>query len=118
MSDIKLDEDNDIFVENNDIVLITGTEEIRQRLLQNLKSFQGDWFLNLQNGVPYFQEIFRKDYDVEIISTVLKNTILNTLGVLELLNFDIEIDDVLRTLKLDFDVNTYRGELSISETII
>ena len=118
MSDIKLDISHDIAIENNDIVLISSSDEVKQRLLQNLKSFYGDWFLNLTSGVPYYQDIFRKDYDVEVISVILKQTILNTLGVLELLSFELSIDDTARKLSLSFDVRATDKTISISEVIL
>ena len=118
MADIKLDENNDIAIENNDITIISGTQEVRQRLLQNLKSFRGDWFLNLTSGVPYFENIFRKDYDIEVIGTVIKDAIINTVGVMELLDFDLSIDDSARTLNLSFNVRTIDETITISEVLI
>jgi len=118
MADIKLNNDHDIEIANNDVSIITGTEEVRQRLVQNLRSFQGNWFLNLKSGVSYFQNIFRKDYNIEVVNTILKNAILNTLGVLELLSFELDIDDGLRKLSLSFTVRTIDENITIQEAVI
>ena len=118
MADIKLDENNDIAVENNDIVIITSAEEVRQRLLQNLRSFRGDWFLNLDAGVTYFENVFRKDYSIEVINTLLKDVILNTPGVMELLSLETNIDDTIRQLSVAFEVKTVDETISINEVIL
>ena len=118
MSDIKLDSNNDIAVENNDILIITASEEVRQRLLQNLRAFKNDWFLNLEAGVPYFENVFRKDYSIEVINTILKDVILNTPGVIELLSLETNIDDSLRQLTVAFEVKSTDEIISVSEVIL
>ncbi len=118
MTDIKLDDNNDIAIENNDIVLITAVDEVRQRLLENLRTFKGEWFLDLELGIPYYQDILKKNIDLNVIETILKDAILDSPGVLELLDFSLDLDDSTRQLDVNFTVRASEGEIVINETII
>ena len=118
MTDIKLDDNNDIAIENNDIVLITAVDEVRQRLLVNLRTFKGEWFLDLEMGIPYYQDILKKNIDINVIETILKDAILASPGVLELLDFSLELDNSNRHLDVNFTARASEGEIVISEPII
>ena len=87
MSDIKIDSSGDIEESNGDLSLTTGTDSIDQFLRQKLRTFFGEWFLDNRVGLPYFQQIFQKDFDIDIIDSAFKREILTTNGVLELLEF-------------------------------
>lgn len=110
IADFKFNEDTwDLVIENNDLVAVTGLEAVRQNLRQRLGMFKGEWFLNLQKGVPYFQEIFKKDYSPSEVDAAFKITILNTPGVLELLDYNLELDNVTGKMNLSFKVRSYDG---------
>lgn len=117
MSDILLDDDNDIDITNNDLTLVTGVDEVRQRLLQNLRTFQGEWFLNLDAGVSYWQDILKKNPKPDVVSTVLKDAILSTPGVIDLLRFDFEIDTGARELSVDFTVQASEGPITVQDIL-
>lgn len=117
MSDIKLDTDNDLDITNNDLTIITGLDEVTQRLRQTLKTFQGEWFLNLEAGVSYYQDILKKNPNLDVVSTVLKNAILSVPGVIDLLEFEFDFNIALRTLSVDFTVRASEGEITLSETL-
>lgn len=117
MSDLKLDDvTGDLVIENGDLVLTTGSDAVRQHLSQRLRTFFGEWFLNLDAGLPYFQEILVKDPNLNAIDGVIKSEIINTPGVLELLSFNIDFDSALGTLTLTFQVQVSNGVLNFTET--
>lgn len=96
----------DLAVENSQLVLIgeqfgTQTEEVRQHVEQRLRTLFQDWFLDRSLGVPYFEEFFIKNYDVNVMETLLINEILGTPGVLRILEFNMTIDKGNRTLAVD-----------------
>ena len=117
MSDIKLGTDGDLDTTNNDLTIITGLDEVTQRLRQTLRTFQGEWFLNLEFGVSYYQDILKKNPNLDVISTVLKNAILSVPGVLDLLEFVFDFDIVSRILTVDFTVRASEGEITINEVL-
>lgn len=103
MADIKLDPmTHDVSIENYKLVLLEGVELIEQRLRQRLKFFRGEWYLDTSQGVPYFQEILRKGISRARVESALKQAIVTTPGVLELVRFEMDYDPALRELRLNF----------------
>jgi len=118
-----LDESNDLVIKNNNFVMVSGDDEIRQRLLTNLRTFQGEWFLDTTIGVPYFQEIFIKNPNPETVASFIKNEILNTEGVDDIASFSIDYDAASRKFGFIFSVKTNSGNivptiLSIAPTAV
>lgn len=117
MSDIKLDSDGDILLEETDLVLTTGQEAIQQHSAQRLRTFVGEWFLNNTIGVPYFQQIFKKQPDPVIVDSVLKKEIIETPGITKLIDFELDLDSS-RVLNLDYKAQTIEGDvITFSEEI-
>ena len=116
--DIKLVPDgSDILIENNTLKYVVDQEEIRQALIERLKLFKGEWFLNTSIGVPYFQEIIGKNRNINSIATIFKNVILQTVGVIKLIEFELSLNDKTRELSLSFGVNTISGFIRINEVL-
>ena len=69
MTQLKMNSDKDVAIENNRLVWTShnSDEEISQRLVQNLKFFLGEWFLDQTEGLPYFQAVFVKGTPPDII---------------------------------------------------
>lgn len=55
MSDLKLGVDGDLEIKNGDLLLTTSDDAVRQHLQQRLRTFLGEWFLDLDVGIPFFQ---------------------------------------------------------------
>ena len=90
MSDITLDTDGDILVTGSDLTLTTGADAIKQHLSQRLKTFYGEWFLNAEQGVPYLQQVLKKNPDMTVLDSIFKREILNTPGILQLTEFSLD----------------------------
>jgi len=113
MTQLKMDDNDDIAIENNSFVLTENNsdEEIRQRLIQRLKFFLDEWFLDKTEGLPYFQAIFVKGTSPDIIDAAFKDRIIGTRGVVTLDRFDpIEYSASTRTANVSFDVTTINSE--------
>lgn len=104
--DIKLDDNNDIVIENNTLVFTTGTDEIRQSIVERLNFFKGEWFLDLKNGTPWFQDIFGKGNRLSTISTALKSRIIDTQGVKRLQEFTLDLNNSTRELLVEMSAQT------------
>ena len=105
---------------DTDLRLVTDADAIRQHLMQRLKTFMGEWFLDLRIGVPYLQHVMVKNPSPVVLDSVFKAEIINTPGVTELLAFDLRIDAAARQLQVDFKVRVagdYGEIISISEVI-
>ena len=42
------------------LTLADGAERVRQQIKVTLLTFLGEWFLNTDHGVPYFEQILKK----------------------------------------------------------
>ncbi len=115
MSDLKLDNNGDLAIVNGDLVLTSGSDAIRQHIEQRLKTFLGEWFLDLSTGVPYFQEILKKNPNIQIVDGLFKQTILDTPGVIELMQFELDLNAADRTLKVECSVRTIDSVIDFSQ---
>lgn len=105
MIDIKLDDSHDIVFDQYDLALVTGQEALRQRIKQRLLLFRGEWFLDIDAGVPYFEDVFIKQPRRNILESAFKREILADPEVTRLSAFDLGFVDE-RTLTLNFTVQT------------
>ncbi len=116
MSDIKLDSEDDAFLNVNDLELTSGIDAKIQHMKQRLRTFLGEWFLDLRVGVAYFQQIMVKNPNPAVVDSIFKKTIINTPGTQQLTLFDLGIGTD-RQLTLSFKAITEEGEVNFSEVI-
>lgn len=131
MVDISLDLDpahknqpgyRDLLIINNDLVLTSdanpvGTNPILQDILQRMRFFLGEWFLDNTQGLPYFQQILIKNPDQSKIDAIFSNLILGTPGVLQLSSYSFDSNKAKRVLTVSFNCVTTSGTVSYSGTI-
>lgn len=115
--DLKLDDDNDLIIEDGDLVLTTGSEMVTQRIKQRLKTFYGEWFLDKTIGVPYIQQVFEKGADPIIIETAFKNEILADPAIIELTAFEITLNTTTRELQVVFKAKSTEGPINFDEVL-
>jgi len=116
--DIKLNEITwDISITGQDIDFVYGVEAIKQHLRQRLSLFKGEYPYDLTRGIPYHDEFFKKNFNPVIIDTVLKSTIIDTPGVIELVKFDLDFSDSSRELSLTFKATCSDGVIDYSDII-
>lgn len=116
MSDIRQTNDGDIAIVGNDVVLVTGLEEIGQRLTQRLRTFRGEPFLAQDEGVEYFEEVLKKNANSTIIESIFKRETSNTPGILEIEKFNIEKDNSTRVTTITIRAKTISGTLETEVT--
>ena len=100
---LNLNSSGDLDFTNNNFVLVEGSEEIKQLVQVRISTFLGEWFLDSSRGIPWFQDILKKNPNPVIVDAVLKNTVLETDGIKELISWDLDYDSSLRTLDLTFE---------------
>jgi hypothetical protein len=112
MRDLRIDPSTgDLDITSGDIQVCEGADALRQRLLIKLNTFRGEWFLNTEFGVPYFQEIFIKNPELDVLEAAFKDQIMGTAGVKTLEKFELDYDAATRRLSLSFEVGTDDEEL-------
>lgn len=118
MSDIELGTDWDLLVADGELTLTTGIGAIEQHLRQRLKTFYTEWFLDTRIGISSRENILIKNPDPVIIDTIYKQVVLGTPGVVELLDWKLEVDSEIRQLRLTFRAQTDTNEiLEYSEVV-
>ena len=101
--DLKLDIDGDLAIESGDMVIITDkVAAIRQHVQIRLQMFQGEWFLDERLGIPYFQDILGKPTNINVIKSIYVEAILETPGIIEILDFNIDFDSLVRKVTISF----------------
>lgn len=117
--DILLDSDTgDIFLPGSDLLLTSGQEAIEQHLRQRLQTFFGEWFLDGRIGIPYFQQILKKNPDLTVVDSLLKKEIIDTQGIEELTQFNANLDKPTRELEINFKVRTIEGDVITFDEVV
>lgn len=102
MNDLELGlESHDLVIKDGDLSFLNLEERVAQQALKiNLLTFEGEWFLDITHGVPYFQSILRKGVSKDVIDSVFKQTILSSYNIVEILDFKSSIRE--RGYYIDF----------------
>ena len=101
MKDLKLNAAGDLDISNFDFAI---TNDLGQKLRQHLRLFKGEWFLNLDAGIPYFEDILGKKNALNIIESKFVQAISAIEEVAEILKLNLSIDSKTRTLKVNVTV--------------
>lgn len=95
-------EDHDLYLdENGALAVCTNAEAVAQRVRQHLELYQGEWFLNTEAGTPWYEFIYVEPFNQPLAESVLKIAILEVPGVIEILEFDVNVDFTERSFRLN-----------------
>lgn len=117
MSSFALDNTGDLELVDDSFRLNSGAEAIAQHLKVKFQLFLGEWFLDTSIGVPYYQDILIKKPSFVVVQEILKDVILDTPGILELLEFNIDFEGATRTFSLEFKALTDEGPIDFSQAV-
>lgn len=120
MKNIYIDPDTyDITTKNNNLRMTeTTTEWLAAKIEAKLKTFYGEWFANQSIGIPYFEEILKKQVDIDNVQVLFSDEIKNTTGVAELVSFSIDYDTGTRDYRYTFAVLADSGDLVEGESTL
>lgn len=115
--DLLVDDDNDIVFENGDLVLSTGIEAITQQCRIVMQMFQGEWFLNLDAGLPYWDQILGQKPNIAIQAATIyvRRELMLVDGVVDILKLETTFDKTSRRLTISWQVDTEFGETPVDE---
>ena len=111
--DLRLDADGDL-VFDHDLHWTEGIEAVAQGIRIRLLMFRGEWFLDLDHGVPWLQELLGKRYDEATARTAMREAIVAAPGVDELRSLALDFSSATRELRVDWEVRTTFGVSSDS----
>lgn len=107
----------DIYLDSSgSLAVVRDAEAVGQHVRVRLMTYEGEWFLDRQVGVPWVRDIVGRQYDPVMAESVLKAEILDTDGVTDISSFSVRFDGEVRGLSaFNIDVATeYDQEASVS----
>lgn len=93
-----------VFDTQNSLIMVEYNDEIEQSFRLLLGTNQGEWFLNLNFGLDFYNSIFLKTADEEIIRFALIECLSQEQRFEELLEFEITKDRQARTAIINIKV--------------
>lgn len=109
MEDLLLDSTGDITITDDDLVLSTGLDSVRQRIRMRIRMFKGEVFIDTALGTPHFDSTFARRPDLDLIKSVYRKVIGESEGVVELLSLTVELPST-RILSVKAEVLASDGQ--------
>ena len=75
--------------DTGDLATVTDTEAVGQHARQRLMTYYGEWFLNIEVGVRWLQDIMGKAFDPGLSEALVKAEILDTDGITSIEGFSV-----------------------------
>jgi hypothetical protein len=89
---------------------------VKQKILQRLRFFLGEWFLDRRQGVPYFEKVFVENPDISFLTSLYRRIILDTRGVGGIESLALSFDRQTRALLVSFTVRLADSTETITVT--
>ena len=102
--DFLLGSDNGLKIVDYDFAFTTSQEYIAQKLKIVLSTFKGEWFLNTDIGMPFYQEMLGKNNALSKIESIFIRAIKSVPEVVKILYIDVNQDNQTRTISVSFGV--------------
>lgn len=108
--DRRLDADGDLYLGPNGSEGISGLEGVAQLIAIALKLFKEEWFLNLNKGMPWFQEILGEKYNEQLVRKRIAEVVLGVPAVTAILSLALTFTSSTRELAIELGVRTEFGD--------
>lgn len=113
----KLDANDDYTIGTNADFYINNAAAVKQAILTRLRLWRGEWFLDIAEGTPWQAEVLGKLVRGRNPDAAVKQRILATEGVQEILSYTSVFNGDTRRVKIDATVSTIYGDVQINEVI-
>ena len=111
----KLQADGDITTSGTQF--ISGVDEVAQTISTRLKLYLGEYFRDISDGVPWFEQILGKKYNRQLVDSIIRQRIIETEGVTGILQYGSELDTATRKLSISTVILTAYGQANIETQI-
>jgi hypothetical protein len=113
-----LDANHDLHLRGGQIARVRGADYVVQSIRTRLLLYQGEWWLDLEAGVPWFDEILGVPGSLRTAEAWIRQTILDTRFVDSLTSFSVTFDPRARRLTITFDALTEFGPSGVQEVTV
>lgn len=106
-----LDKDNDLVI-TTDLQWSRGLPAVVQSCRIALQMFQGEWFLDLDAGIPYWNNILGQKPGTAVVAarTAFRSALMAVESVTEVLKLDVTYDGKTRSMKITWKVRCSFGD--------
>ncbi len=115
MKDLLLTSDGDLCIDDNANVEIT--DSVIQEIQIRLRWFLGEWKINPEWGLPYYEQVFVKNPNLAIIEDLLRTELLTIERVQSVESIKIKVDNRTRTAAIVFAVTVDNEKLEGEVTV-
>lgn len=102
---------NDIMSKNGKVGIVVSNDEVLQRVKTRLRRILGEWFLQVNAGLPYFDGNMLGGKNTQYVLMIIKAEILETTGVQDVTSITIDYNNATRkatvTAKIVISSETY-----------
>lgn len=105
---------------NNQNDFLEGKLAAAQAIKTNLRLLLGEWWEDLEKGLPLFQNILSRAGTPEnnqAVDLLIQSTIASTPGVKNISKLASDYDSITRTYTISCTVETIYGEITLEEVI-
>lgn len=95
----------------------SGALEVAQTVKTRLQLFLGEYFRDINDGTPWWESVLGKEGTLSSKEAVIKNRIIRTEGVTEILSFDTDFDINTRAYTVNASILTQFGESELTVTV-
>jgi len=97
--------------------VVDGLEAVRQRVLQRLRLYRGESFIDAEAGVPYLTDLLGERLPSALAGSIIADQIRGVRGVVAVANVDAQLDPATRRLSVSADVSADDGTASVAVTV-
>ncbi len=109
--DLLLDNTNDLVISGGDLQFTYGIQAVVQSCRIALQMFQGEWFLDINAGIPYWDTILGAKPDAAIVAAriAFRSALAQVDGVVSVPLCEVKFMGATRTAQVTFVVTTALG---------
>jgi len=108
---------NDLEFTKSDLTFVSGIDYYIQKIKIKLQFFFGEWFLDTTKGLKFYDIVFVKNPDLFFINNLIKITITEEAGILQILEYSSSFDTVQRKFNVTTKVLTDQGDFYLDESL-
>lgn len=92
-----------------------GLDEVEQTIRTRLRLFLGEYFRDITDGTPWFEQILGKGVSVDARDAAIRNRVVNTPDVIRLTSYTSDFNINTREYSVTIGVLTSFGLLTVTE---
>ena len=108
--DVALDADGDILIDADGLHFVSGIDGVAQLVKIAVRLFKAEWYLDIEAGMPWFEEILGEKFDDALTRQRLNEVILGVPGVVEIRQLTIVPPTKDRDLSVTYALRTAFGD--------